>query len=458
MTAQFSIRQSACSFIFGLALFSVSTNAIFAQSSNMQPSARTATAQASAPVDDAARKQVVYGLWSKYHRCGIDAFKKGDYDAALNMLGKAVEEAELLKLSRPEMAETFDALAEVYKLTGDKQDSLQAGLKAIAIRGNSSGLQGQEKVEALIKAAELYEEAGDLQKAKVNYDEAVKVAGANAESIAVAKEGLAKIAIGNKDFAVAQKYISELISLDGGASTDTAAKHQEFLAVINWQTGNVVESAKCMEKAFAIRSAIANEDAGVLMACTRNYVRAEMALGKLEGLNVQVAKLLQYDRKNLAPDAPDYLCDLQSLAELKFASGETNAAKVLLDEIAKSDLISKNKDAIARADYLSLLGKVAVANKQLHEGKSLAEQALAIRQGLSQSELLLLSDKETIANVDFAQGQVAEAQKNLQDIIKVRSECLGKDDPGVLRANALMKLIAEKTPATAISVKPAAAN
>lgn len=458
MTAQFSIRQSACSFIFGLALFSVSTNAIFAQSSNVQPSAHTAAAQASAPIDDAARKQVVYGLWSKYHRCGVDALKKGDYDAALNMLGKAVEEADLLKLSRPEMAETFDALAQVYRLTGDKQDSLQAGLKAIAIRGNSPDLQGQDKVEALIKAAQLYEEAGDLVKAKANYDDAIKVAGANAETIAVAKEGLAKIAIGNKDLVGAKKYINELIQLDGGAANDMSAKHQEFLAVINWQAGDVVESAKCMEKAFAIRSTIANEDPGVLMACTRNYVRAELALGKIDGLNTQVAKLLQYDRKNLAPDAADYLCDMQSLAELKFAAGENNAAKVLLDEIAKADIISNNKDASARADYLSLMAKVAVANKQLHEGKGLAEQALLLRQGLSQSALLQMSDKETIANVDFAQGQVAEAQKNLQDIIKVRSEFLGKDDPGVLRANALMKLIAEKIPATAISVKPAAAN
>ncbi len=457
MTAKFSIKNSACSLMFGLALFSVSTNSVFAQALNALPSNQTVPGQA-APLDEAKRKQVVYGLWSKYHRCGVEAMKKGDYDAALYMLGKAVEEAELLKLSRPEMAETFEALSQAYKITGDQKDSLQAGLKAIAVRGDSSTLQGQAKIDALLKAAEFYEEAGDSQKAKASYSEAATVAGGSGESIALAKEGLAKIAMSNRDFVSASKYINELVEFDNNASTDMAARHQELLAVVNWQAGQIVESARCMEKAFAIRAAQANEDAGTMMACTRNYVRAELALGRTDGLGVHVAKLLQYDRKNLAPDAADYLCDMQSLAELKFAAGENSAAKQLLDEMAKADLISKNKDAAAHADYLSLLGKIAVANKQLHEGKSLAEQSLAQRQAMGQPALLLMSDKETIANVDVAQGQIADAQKHLQDIIKVRSDSLGKEDAGVQRANALMKLIAEKTPATTISVKPSTSN
>lgn len=458
MASKNNLVLLSCSMVLSGMLFAgINSEGALAASEGVP--ARTAQAPDANQLAEAKRKQIVKAFWAKYHRLGVEAMKKGNYEAAFSMLERAVEEAEVLKFELPETADTFDALSELYKRNGKSQDSMLAAQKALEIRGSRPG-NSAAKAGSLARMGELYRESGDLPKAKSTLLDSLNMAKAlNQNDAAVqALEGLASMALSAHELNEADSYIKKLIEMDAKHAADqNTAKHLEMQAVLNWQRGELAQANQVLDRAVAIRSACQSPDDPELIASLRNQVRAKLAIGKADGLSKTVSRLLSYDRKNLAPDAPDYLSDLQSLAELKFFAGEYGAANLLCTELLKAKSISSGSDVVARTDLLSLQGRLCAQQKQWHEARSFAEQAISGRQKAKLPEMLSIVDRETLAACAMAQGLASEAQGNLEKVVQLRT-ALGEEDAGLIKAKAMLKDAQDKAHAATASLSSTVAN
>jgi tetratricopeptide (TPR) repeat protein len=378
---------------------------------------------------DQINKGAIAQLWGKYFRLGTAAFKKNDFNSALDLFGQSMQEAELLG-DKARLAESLDGLSLSYQKLGKNDDCLKAAKRSLEVRSQMSG-NDLEKISALIKVGNLALDSGDNAGAKTYFDQALNLASANQAAEGqkeMAMDGLLTLAMSNNDFSTAKNLLNTLLEADkNAAASELSARHLELQSRLLFQAGKISDASKSLREALKIRMACQSPDAPEIAALTRNLVRADIMVGNLSDADQNINTVLNFDRSKLAPNSPDYLFDYLSLAELKMRHGEAGAARQICLDVQKALKDSKQDNSSEMADANSLMGQIYANEGQWLEAKSAANQANAIRQGLALPEVFAVNDLETLARVASAQGQNEDAAQQLKKVLEIRQEQFADD-------------------------------
>jgi hypothetical protein len=409
------------------------------------------TAQLDQDRAEAMRRANVRRLFSKYERLGITALKKDDYGTAIEMLGQAAQEAEVLKMSNADYAGCLQLLAVAYEKYGKSADSIKCQEKALEILNKSEAVDEKSKLDAVIRMASIYAETGDEKAATEKLQKALSEAetrGMDERTKCGIIEKLQSIAMDRGDFAAAHGFLEKLMQYDQKRPADlSSARHLEQMARLSWKDGNFEEARNLLAQSLQIRKSLsdplapsqmgtaaaasASTSASVSIAGTepdslggtdkesemnallRNLISANLLLGVYDEPEQDIKTVLSYDRMHLAPDSPDYLFDLLSLAQIKLHGRETSAAKFLCQEVLNSQKDSHQENNTDTAQAYSLLARSAEAQKQWKEASSFAQQAINIRQKCSAPELLSKNDRELLARAELALQALAKTAEGL---------------------------------------------
>jgi ATP/maltotriose-dependent transcriptional regulator MalT len=424
--------------------------AISGQQASSAPQKAERQQENSAPtITDAKQKSVIRQLYTRYRRLGNLAMKNNDPNTSMKMYGEAVQEAELLNFETFDLLDSLVGLAAAYRALGKAEDSLKAEKKALEIRASRGGDDGKTRIAALVRMSDLDIDLGDINNASSCLQEALNLWKASAGDVPTAAailERLLALSEDTGDREKAKAFLSELVALDRQRKADEdTAIHLEKYAGILWGAGQIKNSWECLSQALAIRSGSANPDDTAIISLTRNLARADLMLGKVSEAGREISKVLGYDRRHLAPDSPDYLFDLLSLAELKLRQGQLEPAQQLCQEVLSGMQAGKEESSLDLADALSLSARIAAAQSKWDEAAALAQKASSMKEQLRLSPTLSVNDYETLARANSAQGQIQEGQANLARALSIRQEALSSDQSALARLQADLKSLHEET-------------
>lgn len=356
---------------------------------------------------DALRLANVSRLYAKYERLGIGAMKKGDFETAIQMLGQAAQEAEILKMDNADYSGCLQLLAVAYEKVGKTKDSIQCQQKALDILSRSGNGDEKSRLDAAVRMAAIYSESGDQKSALENLQNVLKDAEARGLDDATKcgiMENLISFCFDKGDLPAAKTYLEKVKAYDDRRPFDqNSARHLEQMARIYWKEGKLDEARNILGQSLQLRSSLKGiEQSGELTALLRNLISANLTLGAYDEPEKDIAAVLSYDRLHLAPDSPDYLFDLLSLASIKLHKGEASAAQFLCQEVLKSQKDSQQDTNNDSAQAYSLLAQIAENQKQWRDARSYARQAIEIRQKFSAPEALSLRERGILNRAEAA--------------------------------------------------------
>ncbi|MBX9687576.1 MAG: tetratricopeptide repeat protein [Candidatus Obscuribacterales bacterium] len=417
-----------------LASFAIASAATSSSFDQMRSAIQTSPEKISP--EQRARVQV---LFAKFQRLGQQALKLENYDAALGFYSEALEEAAFLREQSPALLRTLDSLALIYEKTGRAEESLKVQEKALLLRQDIGLNEPTSMLDAYIRLARTSDAMGDRNRSDSYFKKALvlaRSAGVDLQTRPELMEMALNESLSSGNFAEAKVLLNKLIALDDKSLPDEiSAGHRERLAAISWRQGNLKDALANLKVAMKIRSSCQSQNDPEYIALLRNLLRAKLTLGDMNSVEDSLPTLLAFDREALGLNTSDQNFDKQLQAELCFKQGKTAQSRQLISQViqAQTDLSS-----MEAADAYTLLAQISAADRQWHEAKLLAENALEIRRSHSLPEVFSVNDYETLSRVYRAWEEKPEAVGFLLRALALRQEQFKDDYLSINRINAAL--------------------
>ncbi|MBX9877465.1 MAG: tetratricopeptide repeat protein [Candidatus Obscuribacterales bacterium] len=221
---------------------------------------------------------------------GKKAFENGNYDMAASEFQLALEEAKSKHFSDndPRLANTYNNLAEVYRVQGRFKLALLAATKAYELSRTSLKQQHQGRVFVTTNLASINKDIGHYSESERLYNEGLQIwqkdIRINEDSnLASIYNGMAKLKIDQGDYKDAQVWLDKAFNMRKkllGENDHAMAPLFDTRGTIEMKLGNYAQADKDFRKAWTLDEAITGRNNAEVAVDLDNMGAISTKLGK----------------------------------------------------------------------------------------------------------------------------------------------------------------------------------
>jgi CHAT domain-containing protein len=380
--------------------------------------------------------------------------RTGQYDAALPVAERALSIREkALGSYHPDVAESINSFAEVYRSKGDYAKAEILHWRALAIREQVFGTDHPDVARSLNYLAQIFKAKGDYAKADSFHQRALaireKALGPDHPGVAASLNDLAILYYIKGDYAKAESLYQRALDIRekvlGPDHPDVAASLSN-LGVLYWYEGDYNTAAPLFERALAIRENAVGRDHPLIAYPLNNLASLYSDKGDYEKAEPLFKRALAIGEKALGPDHLDVATPLNNLANLYREKGEYASAEPLLKRalaIREKALGPDNPD-VAYSIYT--LASLYQQKGDYVKAEPLHQRALAIREkALGPDHPDVAQSLNSLSELYYYKGNHTAAEPAYLRALAILEKALGSEHYGVAQLlNNLARLSTDK--------------
>lgn len=143
----------------------------------------TSCAQQAPPTGGANVTSFEQTVWETHTRSAAEALEAKDYDKAEKLYNFAIQEAEKLGEGDPQLAASYNNMADFYFAQGDGEKAENMYSKSLAIKEKSLGLSDRDLVVDLTGLGNAYAAQEKYEEADASFKRALDILDANSEDL-----------------------------------------------------------------------------------------------------------------------------------------------------------------------------------------------------------------------------------------------------------------------------------
>ncbi|MBD2429177.1 tetratricopeptide repeat protein [Phormidium sp. FACHB-1136] len=334
-----------------------------------------------------------------------ELYRDGRYGEAEPLLQESLAiRREQLGDSHPDVAQSLNNLAELYRSQGRYKEAETLFQQALAIRREQLSDSHPDVAQSLNNLAGLYRSQGRYREAEPFLREALMI--------------------------LREQF---------GDSHPDVAQSLNNLAVLHQEQGRYGEAETLLQQALAIRREQLGESHLSVATSLLNLAGLYQAQGLLHEAETLLQQALVIYREQLGENHPSVATSINNLAELYRAQGRYEEAEPLHQQALA--IRQEQLGASHPAVIISILNLAGLYWQQgrYGEAETFAQQALAISQRqLGRSHPDVAASLNSLAVIYQEQGRYGEAETLFQQALAIRREQLGEIHPDV--ATSLLNL------------------
>jgi tetratricopeptide (TPR) repeat protein len=371
----------------------------------------------------------------KLNQLGLHNYEAAHYGAAELLFDKAKSIREKhLGENHPDIANSLNNLASLYKATGRYQQAEPLYKRALAITEAKLGKDHPSTAISLGNLAELYRDIGQYAEAEPLLKQALAIKevqlGKDHPDTAVSLGNLALLYHTTGRYDQAEPLYKRALAIHEAQLHPDTAISLGNLAGLYYATGRYDQAEPLYKQALAITEAQRGQDHPSTATSLNNLAELYKATGRTNQAEPLLKQALTINEAQLGKDHPSTAISLGNLAELYKATGRTNQAEPLLKQALTINEAQLGKDHPSTATSLNNLAGLYQATRRLVQAEPLYERALAIREAkLGKDHPSTAISLNNLAGLYQATGRYAEAEPLYERALTINEAQLGKDHP-----------------------------
>ena len=376
----------------------------------------------------------------RLHQQAEELYNQGQYAAAIPLAERALAIREkLLGQEHPDVAESLNNLAVLYREQGNYAQAEPLFQRALAIREKAFGQEHPDFAESLNNLGELYRLQGNYTQAEPLFQRALaireKVLGQQHPDFAESLHNLAVLYWLQGNYAQAELLSQRALAIREkafGQEHRDVAESFTTLAVLYLVQGNYAQAEPLSQRALAILEKVLGQQHPDVAAALINLAAVYKEQGNYAQAEPLFQRALAIYEKVLGPEHPLVATNLNNLADLYWEQGNYAQAEVLYQRalaIREKVLGQQHPDV---ATSLNNLANLYLKQGNYTQAEPLFQRALAIwEKVLGQEHPLVATNLNNLANLYQNMGNYAQAEPLYQSALAIFEKLLGKEHPTV---------------------------
>jgi CHAT domain-containing protein/Flp pilus assembly protein TadD len=260
----------------------------------------------------------------------IQHYRAGKYDEARQLAERALEiRRKELGIEHPDVAQSLNLLAVIYRFQGDYAKADQLNQQALAVRMNILGSEHPDVAQSLNNLATIYHEKGDYEKAEPLYQRALAIwertLGAEHLQVATSLNNLAQIYYNKGDYPKAEPLHQRALVIwenTLGSEHPQVATALNNLAIIYSDKGDYAKAEPLYQRALAIREKKLGPEHPDVAIILNNLAVIYRVKGDYAKAGALHQRALDIREKTLGPEHPRLALTLHTLSALYAEKGD----------------------------------------------------------------------------------------------------------------------------------------
>ncbi len=377
---------------------------------------------------------------------------QGKYKEAEEYYNNALATRKKLGEEHPDLAETFNDLAGLYRAQGKYKEAEEYYNNALAIR-KKLGEDDPDLAETFDSLAGLYQDQGKYEKAEEFYNTALninkKVLGEDHPDLATTLNNLGLLYKNQGKYEKAEEFYNTALNINkkvfGEDHPDLAATFNN-LGLIYRDQGKYNDAEPMFWRALEIRDKSLGKDHPDVANSLNNLAELFRVQGKYNDAESLYRRSLEVRERVLGNEHPDTLASINGLAMLLRSKGDYMGAEPLYRRALESRervLGNEHPDTLTSVNNLAMLLK----SKGDYKGaESLLRRALeGYERVLGNEHPDTLTSVNNLALLLYSKGDYKGAEPLYRRALESRERVLGNEHPNTLASiNGLAMLLRSK--------------